>query len=306
MLDSGRTQRSHTLRKYCTRFARQSRLALFHTWTSTIWPSCYRLFHNLISRYSGKPSIPWPIACYTIKRLTFQLCLSASKIQLVAASTTLPPRLFGIAIASFSSGLGEMTFLQRTTCYHNDEYAKKAVGWFSSGTGAAGLVGAALWWELRALGVKTGISISSVCNNSIRLRTFFTDGKCSLCFILCQVLPVCLGLVYFLLLPKSTIFRQQASTSYMPISTTEDEATMEPSQPNSRTAAREQDEDEDTVDDTATVLMPASPGAGLLDNHAILKPSLSTREKMELARPLLMPFMIPLFVVYFAEVSRIF
>lgn len=55
-----------------------------------------------------------------------------------------------------------MTFLQRTTCYHNDEYAKLAVGWFSSGTGAAGLVGAALWWELRALGVKTGISISSV------------------------------------------------------------------------------------------------------------------------------------------------
>lgn len=58
-----------------------------------------------------------------------------------------------------------MTFLQRTTCYHNDEYAKKAVGWFSSGTGAAGLVGAGLWWELRGLGVRTGISISSVGYN---------------------------------------------------------------------------------------------------------------------------------------------
>lgn len=55
-----------------------------------------------------------------------------------------------------------MTFLQRTTCYHNDDYAKLAVGWFSSGTGAAGLVGAGLWWELRGLGVRTGISISSV------------------------------------------------------------------------------------------------------------------------------------------------
>lgn len=82
--------------------------------------------------------------------------------QLVATSTALAPRLFGIALASFSSGLGEMTFLQRTTCYHSDTYAKLAVGWFSSGTGAAGLVGAALWWELRSLGVKIGISISSV------------------------------------------------------------------------------------------------------------------------------------------------
>lgn len=82
--------------------------------------------------------------------------------QLVATSNTLTPRLFGIALASFSSGLGEMTFLQRTTCYHNDEYSKLAVGWFSSGTGAAGLVGAGLWWELRGLGVKTGISLSSV------------------------------------------------------------------------------------------------------------------------------------------------
>jgi battenin len=55
-----------------------------------------------------------------------------------------------------------MTFLQRTTCYHDDKFAKLAVGWFSSGTGAAGLVGAGLWWELRVLGVRNGISISSV------------------------------------------------------------------------------------------------------------------------------------------------
>lgn len=70
-----------------------------------------------------------------------------------------------------------MTFLQRTTCYHNDEYAKLAVGWFSSGTGAAGLVGAALWWELRGLGVKTGISISSVSRFPSQLDMLSKKGE---------------------------------------------------------------------------------------------------------------------------------
>jgi battenin len=44
------------------------------------------------------------------------------------------------------------------------------LSYFASGTGAAGLVGAFLWWELRSLGVKTGARISavSVCINQLR------------------------------------------------------------------------------------------------------------------------------------------
>jgi len=34
--------------------------------------------------------------------------------------------------------------------------------YFASGTGAAGLVGAALWWEVRSLGVRIGVGVSSV------------------------------------------------------------------------------------------------------------------------------------------------
>jgi battenin len=34
--------------------------------------------------------------------------------------------------------------------------------YFASGTGAAGIVGAFMWWELRGLGVHTGVGISSV------------------------------------------------------------------------------------------------------------------------------------------------
>ena len=36
--------------------------------------------------------------------------------------------------------------------------------YFASGTGAAGLVGAFVWWEMRSLGVRIGVGISSVSN----------------------------------------------------------------------------------------------------------------------------------------------
>ena len=81
--------------------------------------------------------------------------------QVVAAYEALGMRLLGIALASLSSGLGELTFLQLSTTYGSNA-AGQAVGYFASGTGAAGLFGAALWWCLRSLGVKEGVGISSV------------------------------------------------------------------------------------------------------------------------------------------------
>jgi hypothetical protein len=116
-----------------------------------------------------------------------------------------------------------------------------------------------------------------------------------------------MGLVYFLLLPKSAIFRSQ-NTSYMAISTSEDENEAVPTQGPNRTSRIEQgeEEDDDNVDDTATIMLPSTPGTGILDNISpVVKPNLSARDKMEIAKPLFWPFMIPLFVVYFAEVSKI-
>lgn len=83
-------------------------------------------------------------------------------------------------MASFSSGLGELTFLQLSTTYHPPSIGGHSVGYvplfsvlsvfseyvtcryFASGTGAAGLVGAFLWWEVRGLGVRIGVGISAV------------------------------------------------------------------------------------------------------------------------------------------------
>ena len=39
--------------------------------------------------------------------------------------------------------------------------------YFASGTGAAGLVGAFMWWEVRSLGVRLGVGMSSVRSNMI-------------------------------------------------------------------------------------------------------------------------------------------
>lgn len=82
--------------------------------------------------------------------------------QTIAFSTTLSPRLFGISLASLSSGLGELTFLQLTTTLPTRSSSRTALGAWSSGTGFAGIAGAGIWWLLRGLGVKGGLGISSV------------------------------------------------------------------------------------------------------------------------------------------------
>lgn len=61
-------------------------------------------------------------------------------MQLVAWADSLQMRLFGVALASISSGGGELSFIGMTHFY-----GKFAVPFWSSGTGAAGLLGAGLY-----------------------------------------------------------------------------------------------------------------------------------------------------------------
>jgi len=106
-------------------------------------------------------------------------------------------------------GLGELTFLQLSTTYA-PVIAGRSVGYFASGTGAAGLAGAFLWWELRSFGVPVGVGLSSV-------------------------LPFTIPLAYFFLLPQTSSISKQdeedddaepfmtSSTEYAPIPTDEGE-----------------------------------------------------------------------------------
>ncbi|KIK97940.1 hypothetical protein PAXRUDRAFT_824409 [Paxillus rubicundulus Ve08.2h10] len=121
-------------------------------------------------------------------------CLSSFIGMLVVALyESLYARLLGISLASFASGLGEVTFLQLSTTYSPPSVGGHSVGYFASGTGAAGLVGAFLWWEVRGLGVRLGVGMSAV-------------------------LPFVLPATFFLLLPRPAEFEDSApSGSYAPL-----------------------------------------------------------------------------------------
>ncbi|KAI0000431.1 batten's disease protein Cln3 [Russula vinacea] len=144
---------------------------------------------GIIAFWNITPSIvakfSWP---YILKgriryarRLIGCCFLSVTGMIVVASSAGLSGRLFGIGCASLASGLGELTFLQLSTTFHPPSVAGRGVGYFASGTGAAGLVGAFLWWEIRGLGVRIGVGLSSV-------------------------LPLVIPLTYFLLLPRPHAF----------------------------------------------------------------------------------------------------
>ncbi|KAF8119306.1 batten's disease protein Cln3 [Boletus edulis] len=126
------------------------------------------------------------------RRIVGCALLSFIGMLIVALYDSLPARLLGISIASFSSGLGELTFLQLSITY-NLSLGGQSVGYFASGTGAAGLVGAFMWWEVRGLGVRLGVGVSAI-------------------------LPFVLPLTYFLLLPRPAAFMDSPSPgSYTPL-----------------------------------------------------------------------------------------
>ena len=69
--------------------------------------------------------------------------------------------------------------------------------YFASGTGAAGLVGAFMWWQVRGLGVRLGVGLSSVCAQIM-------PSTISKAFP--QVLPFVTPLTYYFLLPSKDAF----------------------------------------------------------------------------------------------------
>ncbi|KAK9240090.1 batten's disease protein Cln3 [Lipomyces kononenkoae] len=73
-------------------------------------------------------------------RIFILVALSLFGMQCVALSSSISARLFGVVLASASSGLGELTFLQLTHFY-----SPLSMAAFSSGTGGAGLAGSFLY-----------------------------------------------------------------------------------------------------------------------------------------------------------------
>ncbi|KAG6867096.1 hypothetical protein C0993_006867 [Termitomyces sp. T159_Od127] len=137
-------------------------------------------------------------------------------------------------------------------------YTKRLIGYFASGTGAAGLVGAFLWWEVRNLGVRVGVGLSSIMPWIIPITYFFLLPHRSA--FICSASPSADG--------DATTPAEDYSITYTPLPTTEEEAEEE---------ARS---------------TPSSPKRAV---------SLSANDKWSLVKPLLIKYMLPLFIVYLFE-----
>lgn len=118
------------------------------------------LFFNIAPALVAKVVYPYVTSgriSYPLRILSCVL-LSTLGIFLIAFLPSLPLHLLGISLASFSSGLGELTFLQLSTAYD----ARWSLGAFASGTGGAGILGAGLWWCVKGWGVRKGLGSMSV------------------------------------------------------------------------------------------------------------------------------------------------
>ena len=104
-------------------------------------PKAIVLLADALPSFLTKLAAPYFVHLISYRmRILILVALSFIGMQLVAWADTLPARLFGVVLASVSSGLGELSFLSMTHFY-----GAFALPFWSSGTGGAGLVGAGLY-----------------------------------------------------------------------------------------------------------------------------------------------------------------
>lgn len=227
------------------------------------------------------------------RRVIWCIALATCGMLVIAFVPRLSARLIGISMASFASGLGELTFLQLCTRY-GPITAGRGVAWFASGTGAAGLFGAGAWWVVRPLGVKGGLSLLSL-------------------------LPLFMALAHFVILPSVDKIKDVEKSvlgvngGYQPVALGDDIEDDD---------NQDQDDDDDShnrasspsrssISITAETLGPlhAPTLPTLLPTSA---PSMTTdgtgktikltlQDKAALLRPMLIPFILPLVLVYLFE-----
>lgn len=184
---------------------------------------------------------------------------------LISSSSGLLGRLSGVAMASAAAGAGEITFLQISYYYPSISLAA-----WSSGTGGAGIAGGLLY-----VASTNWLEISPQ-------RTLLASSA----------LPLIMAFTYFVLLPISSKasrhivtangsmgFRTKYSTRYSDGRDLDDEAEEEPLRP-----VRQ-----NSLPPPRPLNVPTSTS--------------SIGEKLKTAKPLLVPYMMPLFLVYFAEYS---
>jgi battenin len=130
-------------------------------------------------------------------RIYILVALSAGGMLLIATTPddNIPLKMVGVMLASFSSGLGELSFLGLTHFYGHFSLA-----FWGSGTGAAGLVGA-------------GAYVVATTALGLSVKTTLLTSSC---------LPLILILSFFVVLPKGPLSQSESIRgAYETLSTSE-------------------------------------------------------------------------------------
>jgi len=105
------------------------------------------LLADVIPSLTTKLVTPF-LLTHTRSRVVVVILLSSASFLLVSFSTAQWQAFLGVIFASFSGGLGEVTFLQYSSRYH-----RNVVSTWSSGTGASGLLGAVSYAAITSAGI---------------------------------------------------------------------------------------------------------------------------------------------------------
>ncbi|XP_034567561.1 battenin [Notolabrus celidotus] len=130
-------------------------------------------------------------------RVLFCAAMAASSFLLVSFSSSVWMSILGVIFASFSSGLGELSFLSLTVFFSRD-----VLGCWGSGTGGAGVAGALLYSLLTQAGLSPRVTL-----------------------LMMLVVPVGMLMSYFLLLdpPPDLPQWQSRETEYTPVGSEDDQ-----------------------------------------------------------------------------------
>lgn len=158
------------------------------------------LFVNNANTMSGGTSNTTGLGINYKLRLFLVVALSSVGIILTSLPSSLFIVLGGVVLASFSSGLGETTFLQLSHYYSNESkginsnsvtLTNLAIHGWSSGTGAAGLVGSGL----------------------VLVLTTFLSLPIAWVLRACALMPFVHLWIYFGFLPAPTLNRSSSATN---------------------------------------------------------------------------------------------
>ncbi|KAK9465800.1 batten's disease protein Cln3 [Lipomyces arxii] len=234
-------------------------------------PKATVLLADVMPAFFVKLTAPFYVHLIPYKVRIFMLVgLSLVGMQFVALAASISSKLFGVVLASLSSGLGELTFLQLTHFY-----SPLSMLAFSSGTGGAGLVGsffylvATTWLRLSVKG------------------TIFTSS----------LLPLAFFAVFFGLMPApDAALAAQSSTfasgsSAYSLLRDEEASPAGPAGPAVAAASAEPTDDQGSVRSRLSFTKNVS-------WDMIMESTSKTASRLG---PLFVPYMVPLMLVYIGE-----